>query len=370
MMKKKVLLLGAGNAQIDAIRYCKDNDLTLFGCSYTDTDRGIPLLDHFEKINITNIDEVTNFAHKNNVDIVYSVGSDVAMPTVSKVSENLNLPHFISYETSLICTNKYMLRSFLGDDFNGNIRNIAAKTIDDAKKFNIFPLVMKPVDSQGQRGVYKITTPEEINLYFNKSMEHSRCKNIILEQYIDGPEISVNAYIQNGVIKFSLISDRNVFSEFPGGIIKEHLVPSSITDPDTINNINTLVRNTVSKLSIINGPVYFQIKVCDGKAYLVEVTPRLDGCHMWNLIKNYCGVDLMEITFQHLIFNKEVKLSLSPNKNTYKLSFMCQPTGSKVDRENFNLKDAHYIDWYYNSGDIVRKLNGYMEKCGYNIVRV
>ena len=91
---KKILILGAGNAQMDLIEYCNENNYEVYGCSYTNTDKGIPLLDHFEQINIVDADKIEEYAKKNSIDIIYSVGSDIAMPTVSKVAERLNLPHF------------------------------------------------------------------------------------------------------------------------------------------------------------------------------------------------------------------------------------------------------------------------------------
>lgn len=84
---KKVLILGAGNAQIDAIEYCKGQGYKVYGCSYTDTDKGIPYLDEFKQINIIDAEAVAEYVKDNGIDLVYSVGSDLAMPTVAKVSE-------------------------------------------------------------------------------------------------------------------------------------------------------------------------------------------------------------------------------------------------------------------------------------------
>jgi formate-dependent phosphoribosylglycinamide formyltransferase (GAR transformylase) len=71
--RKKILILGAGNAQIDLIRYCKRMGMEVLGCSYSDTDPGIPLLDHFEQINITDVRGVIAYAEREAVDFIYSV---------------------------------------------------------------------------------------------------------------------------------------------------------------------------------------------------------------------------------------------------------------------------------------------------------
>ena len=74
MNSKKILILGAGNAQIDAIEYCKAQGYEVTGCSYTNTDHGIPLLDHFRQVNICDIDGVVQLARESEVDLIYSIG--------------------------------------------------------------------------------------------------------------------------------------------------------------------------------------------------------------------------------------------------------------------------------------------------------
>ena len=256
---KKVLILGAGNAQIDAIEYCKGQGYKVYGCSYTDTDKGIPYLDEFKQINIIDAEAVAEYVKDNGIDLVYSVGSDLAMPTVAKVSEKLGLPHFVSYDTALTCNLKHKMR------------------------VECYPAMMKPVDSQGQRGVHKVESFEEIKENFEKSMLYSKSGKIILESYLEGQEISVNTYVKNGKVIFALVSDRVSFKEFPGGIIKKHLLPTQFSK-NVVEKVKDLVQRVLQKLEIKDGPAYFQIKVVGDEPYLIEVTPRLDGCHMWRLI--------------------------------------------------------------------------------------
>ena len=119
---KKVLILGAGNAQIDAIEYCHDHDLFVAGCSYTTTDAGIPLLDAFEQVDIKDAVGVANLADRLGVDAIYSVGSDLAIPSIMEASQRLGLPHFVSPETAETCHEKHLMRQALGPDFEGNLR--------------------------------------------------------------------------------------------------------------------------------------------------------------------------------------------------------------------------------------------------------
>ena len=156
-MKEVILILGAGNAQIDAIEYCRSKGYEVCGCSYTTVDNGIPYLDYFEHTDIKSVEGVIEVARKYNVKAIYSVGSDVAMPTVMRASEALGLPHFIRPETAETCHSKSRMRAMLGDGFCGNVRYIECTSMDEALRFNSFPGMMKPTDSQGQRGFPSVT---------------------------------------------------------------------------------------------------------------------------------------------------------------------------------------------------------------------
>ena len=370
-MKKSVLILGASNAQIDAIRYCRDKGYEVCGVSYTTADSGIPMLDHFKQVDIKDVQGVADYAKERGVSAIYSVGSDLAMPTVMKASEMLGLPHFISSETAQICHAKHRMREALGRDFEGNAAFAVCARLQEALDFTDFPGMMKPVDSQGQRGCFRVDCREDIEQNFEKSLSYSGEGKVIIETFIDGPEISVNAYMQDGVLKFALVSDRYVFDEFPGGIIREHLVPSVFADEKAREETVDLVRRMTQKLHIDNGPCYFQIKLNkENHPVILDVTPRLDGCHMWNLIRHYCGADLLAASFDHLIENKQVLDEPVTFPHTeYKLAFTCERTGEICDRSKYDVEGAEYLFWYYDTGDKVRKVNGFMEKGGYQIRR-
>ena len=370
-MKKRILILGAGNAQIDAIEYCKAHGYETVGCSYTTVDCGIPHLDIFEQVDIKSVEGVAALARKYGVSAIYSVGSDLAMPTVMKVSEELGLPHFISAEAAEICHSKGKMREALGEGFEGNAAFRVCGTLEEALEYKDFPAMMKPVDSQGQRGCFKVESSEDIMKHFAASLDYSFEGKVIIEEFIDGPEVSVNAYMQDGVMKFAIVSDRYAFDEYPGGIIKEHRVPSSFADGEAQAKAKDLSARVAAKIGISNGPCYFQIKLKDGKEpVIIEVTPRLDGCHMWNLIKHFCGADLLDACFRHLLEGESV---LDGNYEIpceeYSLVFMSKEPNTSFARADFDVSGAEYVCYYYNDGDRVLKINGYIEKCGYIIRR-
>jgi len=362
---KGVLILGAGNAQIDAIEYLIAKDgYEVHVCSWSAEDKGAKLADKFVQINITDADKIQEYVHKNNIDYIYSIGSDLAMPTVAKISARLGLPCFVSPELPMICNNKHLLRDALGEGFEGNIRHITARNLPDLKGWNHYPCVIKPVDSQGQRGVYEVRSANELEKYFDVSMSFSRSKKVIVEEYVDGQEFSVNSFFCHGEMKFSLVSDRIVFDEYPGGIIKEHHVPSLI-DQDVKTKILDLVKRSAERLNIREGPAYYQIKLLKNAPKIIEITPRLDGCHMWKLIRHYCNDDLLASTFEYLLEGTEPIFKSDFSDKNLLLEFLCEKPQTIFSKSKYNVDGALELVWYYQDGDEVVSLNGHMEKCGY-----
>ena len=367
---KKILVLGTGAPQADLIACCKSRGWEVHACSYRSGDPGEKIADHFALINIVDIDAVSAYVSANRIDAVYSAGSDIAMPTAFTVSEKLGLPAFCKAETAMICNTKTLFRAKMGKDFTGSIPYQVMCSKDDEVKLS-YPLMVKPTDSQGQRGVFRVQDHDELISHFDESISFSRNKQLILEKYIEGEEISVNTFSVDGKIVFFLPSDRIVWPELSGGVIHAHEIPGKWSgDAAVMKRVRELVEKTLRILEINDGPAYFQIIIDrEGNPYLIEVTPRLDGCHMWRLIRFSTGIDLMELTVNALEGIKP-KGSLSYSVEAYETEFFCQAPYTAFRKDAFTVGDCVYLEWYYEEDQIVHRMNGYKEKCGYAIRRL
>jgi biotin carboxylase len=199
---------------------------------------------------------------------------------------------------------------------------------------------------------------------------------VVLEEFIDGQEVSLNAYLLNGEILCSVLTDRESWTEYPGGIIHRHHFPSRFENSIVHQRILDLAQDVVRIVGLSDGPVYFQIMIQDGRPYLIEVTPRLDGCHLWRLIREVTGVDLLDMTMNHLLYQdpfhrKAYSLSDGSLSDTpvCHLEFYCQAPGEHADYSGFLKEDAIYRFIYYQEGETIKPVNGYMEKCAYRIYR-
>ncbi len=362
--KKKFLVLGIGNAQVDLLQYLrKFEDIEIHALSNTSEGRGFTLVNVFKKIDISDKDAVLNYAKNNKIDFIYSIGSDIAMPTVTWVAEKLNLNNFISSNTAFLCNNKHLIREKLKNIYGSVVFEILDSTLT-VKNIN-YPAIVKPVDSQGQRGISTVTSKDSLQEAYEKAISHSRSGKAIIEKKIEGQEISVHTYLKDGKIIFFLPSDRISWEEFAGGLIHKHILPTSISSK-AIRNVQKLVSESIESLSIRNGPVYFQIKIEEDEAFLIEVTPRLDGCHMWRQIEKSTGIDLLDITIKHLEDKPfEIPSNFKIKRST--LEFLCQPP-NEIFKKHAISEKACYHEFFYHESEKVKPMNEKMEKCGFQIL--
>lgn len=371
-MKKKVLILGVGSAQLDAILRCKEHDHEVFALGYRKEGQGLPYADHFEVIDIADKLKVLEYARAHEVDLVFSIGSDIAMPTIGFVSERLGTPFFVSEDTAQLCHNKGLLREFLGAHNISPLDFSVAGSLQELAKWDNFPAVIKPVDSQGQRGVFKVRYPSNLPEIFLSSLSCSRSRRVIVERFIEGCEISVNAFVRNGSVVYSFISDRITVKGLPGGIAKAHIIPSNL-DKVLLLKAKSLAQKAITAIGIQNGPVYAQMKCTPkGEIFIIELAPRLDGCHIWRLIKLKYGVDLLELSLQVLERGLEMPLEYfnypeSQRKGSLRLEFFLQEPNTPFRKTKLGEEGILYREWYYSEGQIVRPINEKVEKIGYQI---
>lgn len=367
---KKILIPGTGSAQKDMIEFCKEKGLYVIATSNVSGYSAEKIADEFYQIDITDIEATERLAEYKGVDFIYTIGSDVAMSTIAKVSEDLGLPCFIDHDIAYICNHKHMLRKALSEIRQG--REIPFQIIEDPDEDIAisFPLVMKPSDSQGQRGVRKVNDIKELKYYFSDTLKFSREKKVIVEQYIEGDEVSVNMFMENGQIRFYLVSDREAWKDYPGGLIHKHFIPSKYNkDEFMAGKIRSLVEESLDRIGLRNGPAYFQIMIDhDRVPYIIEITPRLDGCHIWRAIRYSTGVDLLEACLD-LLEGRNYRQNEIYEVEPYTLEFFCGKPGTVFSKAEYTVPEHVYLNWYYKEGQTINNVNGYYEKCGYVIMK-
>ncbi|WP_282926503.1 ATP-grasp domain-containing protein [Helcococcus kunzii] len=366
---KKVLIFGVAPVQMDAIIELKKQGYEVHAIAQKRDGVGADYADFFEEINFMDTDKTIEYIKKHNIDVVYSVGSDLAMPQASKISEMLDMPRFVSEETARICNNKTIMRQTLGNDFEGNVKFQVVDSLEK-KPTLVYPFIVKPADSQGQRGITIVNNEDEYKEAFELALSYSRSGLVINEAYIRGTEISVNCYMLDGKMVFMESSDRDTWDEY-FGLIHKHELPAKVLTENSENKLREILENACKKVGINNGPMYAQVKVENDTPYIIEITPRLDGCHMWNILTKYTGVNLLKLVFNHLLNGDTSELdNYNRKKEDYTLEFICQEPNTAAKYGDYKEELEKFESFcYYKEGDNIRPVNNQYEKIGYFIYK-
>lgn len=372
MNSRKAIVLGANAGQADLIRYLMDRGWHVTACAGRSGDPGEKIATRFEKIDITDIDAVCALARETGADIVYSISSDIAITAATKVSEKLGLPHFFDSDLIDIFNKKARLREFLNSRDLSPVAFAEATSADQAADWDVFPCVVKPTDAQGQRGVQKVMRKADLAAAIDEAIASCRePRSAILEAFLDGVEISCNVLVSDGELVVSELSERLVHDGVNFGIPIGHLIPIVNVERHNVEAAARLVVDVTRALGIENGTLYYQMKVTPDGPRIVEIAPRLDGCHMWRLIKEARGIDFLDLAVRRLTGEPvPVQKPREEPDAVYETQFQQMPPGQPFDPKRFPVPaDAAYHEYRYEKGQPVVPVNGRLEVVGYYVRR-
>lgn len=300
---KKILLLGGSPQQVIAIETAKKLGYYTVLCDYLDDNPGQYAADKFYLVSTTDKDAILGVAEKENIDGILAYASDPAAPTAAYVAEKLNLPGN-PYESVDILCNKDKFRYFLKQNgFNvpnaSGYSNVNNAVVDiNEGKFK-FPIIIKPVDSSGSKGVSVVKSVENAESAIKFSLEFSRCNRFIVEEFVEKDHdflIGGDIFIVDGEIKiWGLMNchrDENV----------NDLVPVGKSYPaDLKNEYYISVKDTLQKLvDILNikfGAMNVELVVDkNGKVYPIDIGPRSGGNMIPDLLGFIFKKDIVELS--------------------------------------------------------------------------
>lgn len=372
-MTKTILVLGTNAGQADLIRHMKARGWRVIGASPVPGEPGQAFCDAVEQINIVDLDALEAAARRHAVDLVYSISSDVAMRSAVALSERMGLPHFYDSAFIDLLDNKAALRGFLAENDLGPVPFQQVAAPGDLKDWTTFPCMVKPTDAQGQRGVVKIARAEDLDAAITRAADLSRSGQAIVEGFLDGVEVSCNVMVCGGEVRMKVLSERLVHGPHAVGVPSGHLVPPRNVSEENQRKAIALVDAIIAALGTRDGVLYFQMIITPEGPRVVEIAPRLDGCHMWRLIKAARGADLIAMTMDCLTGEAPVATLPENGEGTQgpgimELMFQQVPPDTAFDPSAFPAPEgAVYHEYRYDAGETIRAVNGILEVVGYYV---
>lgn len=314
---KKLLMLGGAMQQIPAIKQAREMGHYVITCDYEPTNPGHKYANEYYNVSTTDLKGVLNLAKKLEIDGIVAYASDPAAPTAAFVAERLGLPGN-PYESVKLLTQKDLFRSFLkAHGFNTPEAHgyyTYEEAIKDIKRFH-FPVMVKPVDSSGSKGVVKVYCQEKLEEAVMEALSYSRSKRFIVEDYIEkkGYQISGDGFSVDGKLVFTSYGNEL----YSGKGTREYVAlgefwPSLLTfeqKKKVDDELQALISALGMKTSAYNIEVILDK---NDNPYILELGPRNGGSYIPQLIKYATGVDLIDYTIRGALGQSCQGLTMAP----------------------------------------------------------
>lgn len=292
----KAMVIAGGVPQMELLRQLKERKIetVLLDGNENCLARAIP--DKFYKVNIFNIEDVKKIAVDEKVDFIITVCADQVLLVVAEVSEMLGLPCYIGYKQAQDVSDKIRMKKIFKENKIPTTKYLELESLDmnEIAKLN-YPLVVKPVDAYSSKGVRKAETEKELIAYYNEAKKISRSGGVIVEEFFEGEEISVDAFVLNGKAHILSITNSEKVKDKDRFVIFRGRYPAAI--PDTIRNqIEDVAQKIADSFGLVNSPLLVQLLHNNENISVLEFCARTGGNMKWLLIKNSCGVDVITAT--------------------------------------------------------------------------
>lgn len=319
---KKLLLLGGSAQQVIAITTAKELGYYTILCDYLPDNPGQYQADKFYLASTTDKELILEIASKEKIDGILAYASDPAAPTAAYVAEKLGLPGNPYKSVEILC-NKDLFREFLRKNnfFTPKAKsysNLVDAIKDLENNYFKYPVIIKPVDSSGSKGVAKINNIESCKKVINNAFSFSRTKRIIIEEFVEkyGYQIAGDGFSYNGELVFRYFAN----DHFNPRCINP-FVPISASFPYNMSeNIQKKIHNEIQRLlTLLNmktSTYNFDIRIDKNyNVYLMEIAPRDGGNYIPQVIKYATDVDLVKISIKAALSDK-----ITPNDLGHKPS--------------------------------------------------
>lgn len=307
-----------------------------------------PYADHFVKVDLLDCEAVKQVAVEQKVDFLITVCADQVLITVAKVSEELGLPCYIDYQTAVDVSDKSLMKDIFHKHGIPTSKNVFMSELDMARIADLeFPLVVKPADAYSSKGVRKVTNEEELRQFFAEAADISRSGLVIVEEYVDGAEITVDFQVVDGVAHLLSASNTEKVDYKDRFLAFRTRYPAAVSEA-TLERIRVIGQKIADAFGLKNTPMLVQLLTDDKKESVLEFCARNGGGAKYLLIKRVSGFDPIDSVIR-LTLGEEVEVgSIGWEHKYFTNEFLYAYPGVFDHLEGFEeLKQAGVLDEYW-----------------------
>ena len=323
-MKKKLGIIGASYLQMPLVEKAREMGVESICFAWEEGAVCKDVCDKFYPVSTVDKEEILRLCRELKIDGITTIASDIAVLTVNYVAEKMGLIGNPD-KYSEIVTNKYLMRRCFKDYNVPSTKFCISDGIvpEIVKKF-CYPLIVKPTDRSGSLGVEKIEEPSKLKAAIERACNESFQKKAVIEEFVEGREISVETISYKGIHWILQITDK-VTTEAPFFVELEHHQPSTLPD-DIKEQVKSIVLNALDALHIKYGASHSELKITyDGDIRVIEIGARMGG--------DFIGSDLVKLSTGYDFLKGVIEVALGDfeepeiTENKYSgVYFLCKET--------------------------------------------
>lgn len=361
--KKAVLIFGVGPLQESIIGRAKKMGLYTVGIDPSKNAVCRDSVDAFEVVGGQDFEGTCAVVEKYGIDAIVTAATDKPLVMMARIAEKYGFP-FYSVETAQWSTDKFqMKRRFVA----GGVPCAKGRLVKSVEEIAdmVFPVIVKPRDNSGSRGVKLCRTKEELESSMAEALEYTKLDSVLVEEFIEGPEYSIEALHYDGKSEVIQFTEKKT-TEFPYNVELGHKQPANLSDTQK-DYIRAIIERIGMALHFENCPSHTELKINDRGIFVIETSPRLGGDYITStLVPLSTGIN-MEDQLLHIALGDTVVIKKDCKNRASGVEFFSFPEGRVMsvdwngierlsEREgvysvNINLREGSYIRRIKNSID-------------------
>lgn len=326
---KKIAIIGASYLQEPLIQKAKSMGIETHVFAWQANDVGEKSADYFYPISIVEKDKILAKCEEIEIDGICSIASDLAAVTVNYVAHKMGLTGN-SLECTDISTNKHLMRRTFKKNNDPSPKSIMVEDADDLNIKNFeYPIIVKPTDRSGSRGITKLCTSDGLAEAIKRAKDQSFEKKVLIEEFATGDEYSVECVSWHREHHFLAITKKFTTGS-PHFIETGHLQPAPVSK-ELLGKVKAIVFHALDSLKIENGASHTELKISsEGKIMLIEIGGRMGGDFIGsNLVELSTGIDFVKAVIQ-IALGEKPNIQAAKSPKTAAVRFVLDEQDIKV----------------------------------------
>jgi len=363
--KKSVLIFGVGPLQESIIARAKKMGLYTVGIDPCEDATCRDCVDAFEVVPGQDYEGHCAVIEKYGIDAIVTAATDKPLVMMARIAEKYGFP-FYSIETAQWSTDKFQMKKCFE---LGGVPHAQGRLISNVEEAEglIFPVIVKPRDNSGSRGVKLCRDKNELQISIDEALENSKLDTVLVEEFIEGPEYSIESLHHDGKSEVIQFTEKKT-TEFPYNVELGHIQPANISEENQ-QKIRKIVSKIGKAMNYVNCPSHTELKINERGIFVIETSPRLGGDYITSTLTPLStGVNLEDELLKIALGG-----TINPQPEAVQYSgvrFFDFEEGSVIKHvpdENFVKAWPHVVDFSFNlkEGEKVNRITSSLNRYGH-----